>query len=117
MDKSTRLPFTFTYTRGCLACARGFRKPEVAGRTQPDDLPCLPADLGQLRPEHLGLPSVRELKATLLEEMRARDTGSGTGSPSGSLGRDEVKEAFKEALQREYPHCFNEAGQWRLPEA
>lgn len=24
---------------------------------------------------------------------------------------------LKEALQGEYPHCFNEAGQWRLPEA
>ena len=24
---------------------------------------------------------------------------------------------LNEALQREYPHCFNEAGQWRLPEA
>ena len=24
---------------------------------------------------------------------------------------------LKEALQREYQHCFNEAGQWRLPEA
>ena len=23
---------------------------------------------------------------------------------------------LKEALQHEYPHCFNEAGQWRLPE-